>query len=69
LWIEFNYRGSDNPVIVLQDLFGQTIEKVSVSRAGPVCQHITKHDVATGVYLLTIQGEQVFLVKKGMIKN
>jgi hypothetical protein len=69
LWIEFNYQSSDKPFIVLQSLQGQTVKQISVSKTGTVRQRVSTDDLASGVYLLTVWGEEVFTVKRVMIEK
>jgi hypothetical protein len=69
LWIKFNYRGNDNPVIVLQNLKGQTLKQIPVNETGSLLERMSTNNLASGIYLLTIQGEEVFSVKRVMIEK
>ncbi len=69
LWIEFNSRGGDKPLIVLQNLTGQIIKQVVMSEAEPVRERMSTHDLTPGVYLLSIRGKQECWVKKVMIEK
>jgi len=69
LWIEFNYQGNDSPVIVLQNLQGQTLKQISFNDIGSMRVSMPIQNLASGVYLLTIRGEQVFPVRKVMIEK
>ncbi len=69
LWIEFNYQGSDRPLIILQNMQGQTVKQNRVNETGSIRQRMSTHNLASGIYLLAVKCDQEFPVKKVVIEN
>lgn len=69
LWIEFYHQGNEKLVIVLQNQQGQTVRQVYVDQTGLLRVSMPTQKLASGIYLLTIQGKKAFPVKKVMIEN
>jgi len=69
LWVEFYHQGNEKLVIVLQNQQGQTVRQLSVTQTGSLRISMPTQNLASGVYLLTIKGTNVFPVKKVMIEK
>lgn len=69
LWIEFYHQGTEKLVIVLQNQQGQTVRQVSVNETGSLRVSMLTQNLASGVYLLTIKGTNLFPVEKVIIEN
>ena len=68
VWVEFNNKNTFETTLVLYNMEGRVVKQERISQTGNIQARLELYDLAPGLYMLTIQGEKTYPVKRLLIR-